>query len=143
MALIEFEFGQAEIGELGERPAAQPCRRLGRVGHRGDPPVPHVAVLRLGHPVRLALALQHQVHGAVAVAPAEQPDHEVGHVAVPHAADLVRHGPVEAEVACPGVHVGVLVEGHGDAALEAGVARGHVQLAASEWCPGRSRDGGR
>ncbi len=67
--------------------------------------------------------------GVVTAAPAEQPDHEVGHVAVPHAADLVRHGPVEAEVACPGVHVGVLVEGRGDAPLEVGVAGGHVHLA--------------
>ena len=87
-------------------------------------------MLRLGHLVGHALALQHQVHGAVAVAPAGQPDHEVGHVAVPDAADLVRHRPVEAEVACPSVHVGVLVESRGDAPLEVGVAGGHVQFAA-------------
>ena len=87
-------------------------------------------MLRLGHLVRLALALQHQVHRIVAVAPAEEPHHEVGHVAAPDAVDLVRHGPVEAEVAGPGVHVGVLVEGRGDPPLEVGVAGGHVQLAA-------------
>ena len=91
-------------------------------------------MLRLGHLVRGALALQHQVHGVVAVAPAEQPHHEVGHVAMPHAADLIRHGPVEAEVARPGVHIGVLVESRGHAPLEAGVTGGHVQLAALSWC---------
>ena len=70
------------------------------------------------------------MHGIVVAAPAEEPHHEVGHVAVPDAADLVRHGPVEAEVAGPGVHVGVLVEGRGDPPLEVGVAGGHVQFAA-------------